>query len=255
VTFGASLRKFTRRTSLFPTAMLARLTGSLVLLLALHASFAGAQEADPDLPQPFDPSAIRKLAANNPFNRIVAFGDVYRLTGVAYVQGKPIATLLNKETKQHIVVSEEPNAQGWKLTDATPTTEPKQAGVKLLVAGEEITLHYDPAAAAAPTQASSNSWRGGGQRRVVEPVDIHNLKPEDYLRKDKDGKEYVRGSIYLPQADRDYYYNDMSRDAHDKYRSIMESNRERMLNYNPDQRAAFSKKIFDHVVSEDKKGK
>lgn len=231
--------------------MLARLTGFIFALLST-STFVCAQENDPDLPQPFDPSGIRKLVANNPFNRIVAFGDIYRLTGVAYVQGKPIATLLNKETKQHIVVSEEPNAQGWKLTEAVPTTVPKQAGVKLLVAGEEVTLHYDVAAAAEPTHASSNSWRGGGQRRVVEPVDIHNLKPEEYLRKDKDGKEYVRGSIYLPQADREYYYNDMSREAHDKYREIIEQNRERMLNYNPDQRASFSKKVFDSVTASER---
>lgn len=240
--------------------MIPRSSGSLLLSLALATTSAlcRAGEPDPDLPQPFDPSALRALATHSPFNRVVDFSSIYRLTGVAYVEGKPIATLLNTETKQHIVVSETPNAKGWKLTEATPTTMPKHAGVKLLVDGEIVELRYDVAAAAAEQQAQHNRTGFGGVsggRRVVEPVDIHNLQESDYIRKGSDGKEYVRGSIYLPTKDRDYYYNDMSREARDKYRQIIEDNRDRMFRYNPDQRASFSKAVFDKVIQDEKSGR
>jgi hypothetical protein len=36
-------------------------------------------------------------------------------------------------------------------------------------------------------------------------VDIHRLTEAEYTRKDENGKLYVRGSVYLPTADRDFY--------------------------------------------------
>jgi flagellar basal body rod protein FlgC len=230
-----------------------------ILTLSIHAwgSMVSAADADPDLPQPFDPSELRAQMTRSPFNRIVAFSDTYQLTGVAYVAGKPIATLLNKETKQHLVVSDVPNAKGWQLTEASATSDPKQTEVKLLVGGEVMSLRYDIAAATEPSKtnhsASGISVQNG--RRVVEAVDIHNLPESETLRKDKDGKEYVRGSIYLPPADREHYYNDMSREARDKYRQIIEDNRDKMFRYDPDQLAAFSKKVFDKVVADEKGAK
>ncbi len=237
--------------------MISRCPGTLLLTLALATTSAlcPAGEPDPDLPQPFDPSAIRALASHSPFNRVVDFASIYRLTGVAYVEGKPIATLLNTETKQHLVVSETPNAKGWMLTGATPTTVPRNAGVTLMIDGEIVELRYDTAAAAAEQATRSSSRSSSGGRRIVEPVDIHKLQESDVIRKGSDGKEYVRGSIYLPTKDRDYYYNDMSRDARDKYRQVIEENRDRMFRYNPDQRASFSKKVFDKIVSDEKSGR
>ena len=42
------------------------------------------------------------------------------LTGMAYVQGRPVATLTDKRTKENILVSKEPNSRGWTLAEATP---------------------------------------------------------------------------------------------------------------------------------------
>ena len=208
-----------------------------------------APESDPELPQAFDPAALAPLVGHSPFNRVVNFADTYLLTGVAYVDGKPMATLLNKETKQRYVVTEQANAQGWRLAQATPTSDPKFAGVKIVVGEEEVALTY--MAAAIPTDKKAKAgWTG--KHRDVEPVDIHNLPESEIIRKDKDGKPYIRGSIYLPTEDRDRYYNSISREAHEKFLQVIQDNRERMMNYTPDQRQAFAKKVFDKIADDKK---
>ncbi len=225
----------------------------LALALSSAAVVRGDETAsDPDLPQAFDPAtALAPLASNSPFNRVVNFATTYVLTGVAYVDGKPLATILNKDTKQRFVVTEQPNAQGWRLASAKPTADPKQTGITVLVGGEEVSLTYN--ATEIPTEhKSSNSWTS--RRREVTPVDIHSLPESEIIRKDKDGKPYVRGSIYLPTADREKYYNEMPREAHEKFLQIIQDNRERMFRYTPDQRASFSKKVFDSVMESSKNG-
>jgi len=214
-----------------------------LLTLPLHADDL-PWPGDPDLPQPFDAAALATVVSRPPFTRIVAFEDTYLLTGVAYVDGKPLATLLNKETKQRFVISEEPNAQGWKLLSAVPTSDPKQARITLQVDGEAFALAYQEIV---PPTANS---RSGDRRREVTPVDIHRLSEAEYTRKDENGKLYVRGSIYLPTADRDYYYNKMPDAARDKFREIIRNERDRLFKYTPDQRASYVKKVFDKVNAE-----
>lgn len=210
---------------------------------------------DPDLPQPLDTSALASAVHSSPFNRVVSFADTYSLTGVAWVDGKPLATLVNNETKKRFVVTSEPNAEGWKLADATLTTDPKYSSVKLIVGGEEVALRYTMPAASEKSGSHGSGWASrDGKRREVEAVDIHNLKEEDYIRKDRDGKPYIRGSIYLPTEDRDKYYNDLSREAHEKFLNVIQDNRNYMFKASPDERAAFSKKVFDRVLAEDKGG-
>jgi hypothetical protein len=207
---------------------------------------------DPDLPQPFDASAISSAVHSSPFSRVVSFADNFSLTGVAWVDGKPLATLVNNETKKRFVVTEEPNAEGWKLAGASLTTDPKYSSVKLLVGGEEVSLRYT--AVTTPQSSNGRGWgTRDGKRRVVEPVDIHNLKPEDMIRKDKDGKDYVRGSVYLPTEDRDKYYNDMSREAHEKFQTAIQDSRNYMFKASPEDRQAYAKKVFDRVTAGDKK--
>ncbi len=230
----------------------------LIIALAFGLCFSAgslrlvAEDAptpDPDLPQPFNTAALSSAVHASPFNRVVSFADNYSLTGVAWVDGKPLATLVNNETKKRFVVTEEPNADGWRLAGATLTADPKYSTVKLIVGGEEVSLRYTMPATPQPSNGRRTS---SGGRRVVEPVDIHNLKPEDYTRKDKDGKEYIRGSIYLPTEDRDHYYNDLSREGHEKFLTTIQDARNYMFKASPDERAAYAKKVFDKVKADDK---
>lgn len=209
---------------------------------------SAAEVADPDLPQSFDPSALAPLVQQSPFNRVVSFEETYLLTGIAHVEGKPLATLMNKETKQRFVVSEEPNSQGWRLAEASTTNDVHEAAVKLYFGDEEVYLHYTDVLKLPEKKSSS-------RRREVTPVDIHKLAESDYIRKDENGKPYVRGSIYLPTEDRDRYYNSMSSAARDRFRQIVRDSRDKMFSYSPDQRATFSKQAFDKAEAEDRSGR
>ena len=94
----------------------------LLTVLALGVNFTSVDlraempvASDPDLPQPFDSSALQAMMQKSPFNRVVDFAETYLLTGIARVDGKAMATLMHRETKKRFVVSDEPNAQGWRL--------------------------------------------------------------------------------------------------------------------------------------------
>jgi len=206
---------------------------------AAPSSAAETPLPDPDLPQPLDVTTLQPLLANPPFNRVVDFTESLLLTGVATVGGKPMATLMDKETKKSYVVSEEPNAQGWKLVGTIESSALRLTQIKLQVGPEIVTLRYSDA------QLNPSKVGSGTVRYPTR---------EEAIRRDQDGKEYVRGSAYLSQADQDHYHKTMSREAHDKFREIIRDNREKMFQMNDEQRAAFSKKVFDRISADDKGG-
>lgn len=127
---------------------------------SVHAVEQPVPANDPDLPQPFafDAQALNNFRAHSPFNRVVSLEDTYKLTGVAYVDGKPMATFMHRDTKQHFVVSEETNALGMTLTDAKLSDEPEKTEVRVMIGPEEVVMHYSEAEAAA---ASAKAGKGG----------------------------------------------------------------------------------------------
>ncbi|MCA1963368.1 MAG: hypothetical protein LDL31_05425, partial [Prosthecobacter sp.] len=72
----------------------------LLLPLAVSAVDDPPPASDPDLPQPFDPAAVATIATSSPFTRMVNMSENLVLTGIAYIDGKPVATVFNKETKE-----------------------------------------------------------------------------------------------------------------------------------------------------------
>ena len=216
----------------------------LTVVLAAGVAAAGQARAetppaDPDLPQPLDLSVAAPLIEKPPFTRSLNLSEKLQLTGIAYVEGKPVATLMDRETKQNYLVSEEPNSQGWKLAKTNASTALKASSVQLQVGTETVTIHYGDAQLT-PTSA------GGRSGPSVWP------REEEVMRIGEDGKQYVRSSAYLNDADRDRYYRGWSREAHDKYRGILMEQRETMLKASPQQRADIAKKVFDQVDAEEK---
>ena len=220
-------------------AIIPLFSACLLLAAPLHASDT-PPPSDPDLPQPLDITALQDLIANPPFTRVVDFTDSLRLTGVATVGGKPMATLLDTATKKRYVVSEVPNDKGWKLLEASENTSLRYTQIKLMVGPEVVTLRYSD------EQLNPKRVGGGG---------VPHPSAAEAIRKDENGKEYVRGSAYLSPADQDYYHNKMSKEAHDKYREVIRDSRDKMFQMNDEQRASFSKKIFDSVVARDQAAK
>jgi hypothetical protein len=208
------------------------------LLLAAQIWAQDVKAPDPDLPQPLDLQAAQPMLESSPFTRPLDLSDSLMLTGIAYVQGKPVATVADKATRQSYLVSEEPNAQGWKLAGASASNEPRRSQVKLLVGTEEVIIHYND------SQLTPTSNKSVFASRF--PTE------EEVTRKDENGKPYISGSLYLSDADRDRYHSGISKEAHDKFRQEIRDNRAMMFSASPEERAAFAKKVFDKVVSEDK---
>ncbi len=67
------------------------------------------------------------------------------LTGIASFDGKPVATLMDRESKETYVISEVPNPQGWKLVEiSSPTgTDLETVSAMISVGGEMVTVRYD----------------------------------------------------------------------------------------------------------------
>lgn len=213
------------------------------LLATLAATALAAQEAvpvaaDPDLPQPLDLRVAAPLIEKPPFTRALDLSEKLQLTGIAYVEGRPVATLVDRDTKQNYLVSSQPNAMGWTLAGANASSEPRLTSVKLQVGTEVVTIHYSD------TQLAPRS--SGRVGPSVWPSE------QEAVRNDENGKPYVRGSVYLSDADRERYYRGFSREGHEKFRDVMRGNREMMFKASPQERAAMAKKVFDQVDAEEK---
>ena len=205
---------------------------TLCLALAL-AHFAQAADApDPDLPQPFDASIGENLLGASPFTRTLDFSDALTLTGVAYIEGKPVVTITEKATKRSYVVSEEVNEKGWKLAETDASSELRQTHVKLVVGGEVVTVRYGD------KQLEPTTGKKGGTSAKGLPLGTPTVA---------NGVTYFKSSSLLTGEDYERYrsFSDAGRE---KFRNIIKDHTEKMLSYTPEQRANYAKKILEVVT-------
>ncbi len=129
---------------------------------------------DDGLPKPVDAAFFKELKENSPFTRSLNLSDSLILTGVARINDKPVATLMNRETKETYVISDTPNSQGWKMVDISAGDDLEKVAAKISVSGGEVvTVRFDEAQlkpgeakpAAGPGGDSNRDGRGGGERR------------------------------------------------------------------------------------------
>lgn len=198
---------------------------------------------DADLPQPFDASATEQLLAHSPFTRSVNLEDSLQLTGIAYMEGRPVATFLNKATNERITVSETPNPQGWKLTEASPGSDLRDTEVQMMVGSEIITLHYGdeqlvPGAAkkGVPTTHLAKSSSG---------ADIRSSSSSK-------GDDHIRVSSFLGEGGKELY-SSLSHDARDKFKDIVTAHVQKHPEYSMEQNTAYAKKIFSKIQAADQK--
>lgn len=189
--------------------------------------------ADPDLPQPLDLSVAAPLIEKPPFTRALNLSESLLLTGVAYVDGKPVATVKDVTTNKSYLVSEEPNAQGWRLAGASPSTQLERAEVRLMIGTEIVPIRYSE------TQLTPQKKAGG-----YMPSRIPSR--EEFTGRDEKG-EYVRASPYLSDADRDKFRN-IPRETRDKFINYIHDRREWMFKASHEERATLVKKVFDAMT-------
>jgi hypothetical protein len=144
----------------------------LALLIVL--SSASVVQANADDPQIFSPAPLttehfNDLKERSPFLRTLNFAETYRLRGVATIDGKPVATLFNKDTKKAVqVTSTEANNLGMKLVGVEQANDLSKVSVRLVVGGEEVDLSYD-ASQLAPQGSPKEQPRYDSKGRLEPP--------------------------------------------------------------------------------------
>lgn len=196
--------------------------------------------ADPDLPQPFDPAAFLPMLRSSPFNRVVDYTDTLQLTGVAWVDGKPMATFQDRQTKRQIVVSDQANAQGWKLSEVNLSEDLRDYEIKLQVGDEQFAFRYNEAQITPVAKAGTAS-------RGVQASNAPRITSTDSR-----GSAPSRStSAYLSSADQEYYRHGMSKEARDKFRESMREHQDKMDKMTDAQRSAYSQKIFNKIKAQE----
>jgi hypothetical protein len=193
----------------------------------LRAVDATGADADPDLPQPLDPAFASSLFDGSPFTRSVDLEKTLELTGVAYINGRPVATVLNKDTKQRIVVSEEPNALGWRLTDAVATADPSTTEVQIMVGPESVTMHF------AGSQLIGDD---GGKKKSSSQLASNGEK--------------FRVSSYLGEDGKKMYVA-LSPDGREKLRDTVRNHLEKHPELTQAQSSDYAKKIYAKIKASD----
>src|SRR5262249_54409086 len=156
------------------------------------------------------------LIENPPFTRALNLSDSLVLTGIAYIEGKPVATVLNKSTKESYVVSDEPNAQGWKLAGGSASNTLTRTQAKLGVGNEIVTVRYSD-----------------------EPVDTKGgpgKRTEGDNGGDRGGGD--RGERHRPTEEERQRFMALSDKARSDFFDKMRNSREKMGNASPEERQA-----------------
>ncbi len=200
---------------------------------------------DNDLPQPINEQDTAELLMHSPFTRNLNLEDSLQLTGVAYVDGKPVATVYNRETKQSFVVSDEPNTHGWTLKDVSPSTNLRGTHVTMMIGPEEISLGYGD------EQLTPGSAKKGIPTVNVARTDLPSgpsMSRDSHLT--SSGK--IRTSSYLGENGREMYAS-LSDKARDKFKEIVRSRFEQKPDMTEEQRSAYAQKVFKSIKDSDAK--
>ena len=138
----------------------ARPVAAAVGAVALALTNGSAQDTAPDpgappagenaaanpvdaLPRAVVSSHFDALMRNSPFTRSLNLSDSLILRGVAMIDGRQVATVLNRETKEIYTVSDDLNAQGWKMVEYRGDPDIEKTSARIAVAGGEVvTVRY-----------------------------------------------------------------------------------------------------------------
>jgi hypothetical protein len=235
--------------STFRLLLVAATVASAATTTAFSQTSASPMPVDNDLPQPISEQDTAELLMHSPFTRNLNLEDSLQLTGVAYVNGKPVATVYNRETRQSFVVSDQPNASGWSLKDVAPSTDLKSAHVTMMIGPEEIRLAYGN------EQIMPGSGKKGMPTANMARTDLpsgqmpmsHNSNNSHLTSSGK-----IRTSSYLGDNGREMYAS-LSDKARDKFKDIVRSRFEQKPDMTEEQRSAYAQKVFKSIKEADAK--
>jgi hypothetical protein len=154
-------------------------------------------------------SAIR---AQSPFLRTLNLAETYSLRAVAQIDGQPVATLYNRETKKTLTISkDEANAAGIQMVEVIPGKDLDGVTVKVSFAGEVVDLKYDADQLSSMAQAGGKGGGerkdGDGQRKGPSPEEKKRYESLSKEQKEK-FHQYARQTMQkYPNISREERYN------------------------------------------------
>ena len=201
--------------------------------------------ADPDLPQPLDFAKAQDLIDNSPFTRTLNLSDSLVLTGLAYVDGRPVATVVNRSTRETFIVADEPNVMGWKLAATAPGNDLKHSQVKINIGAETVVVRY------AESSSSKAYVPGGGDAGSFKS---HSSAggPTSLMAGSPSGSTHVKTSSLLGDGGSERY-KALSSEARERFKGYIDKYRASSPNATPEQLSAYAQKIFPKIESADLK--
>ncbi|TDU73268.1 hypothetical protein EI77_01737 [Prosthecobacter fusiformis] len=187
---------------------------------------------DPDLPQPLDLGYAEDLVTHSPFTRSVNLEESLQLTSISYVNGRPVATVLNKATNERILVFEEPNALGWRLTGAVAGTDLTNTQVEMMVGPELLVMHYHQSSPGTEMAGSPKARLAGKSSGKKEggKLSVSSLLGDD-------GREL---------------YGSLSSDARSKFKKIIHEQMTKKPDMTKEQSSAYAQKIYAKIKENDR---
>lgn len=182
---------------------------------------------DPDLPQPLDLSFAEEVAVHSPFTRSVNLAESLRLTGLAYINGQPVATVYNTATKESILVTPEMNPQGWHLAEAVAGADLAESRVVLMVGPEAVTMHYN---------GQTVAPMGGGSTP----------------KNSKTTSKFSLASLLGSQGKQ--LYAELSPEGRSRFKSLIKSQQEKQPSLSAQQSADYARKVYAKVRQQDGAG-
>jgi hypothetical protein len=201
--------------------------------LVAHASSSMEEAPDPDFPKTLSADFADQLLKNSPFTRIVDLSSTLKLTGIAYVDGQPVVTVVNTETKKSYLVGTTPNELGWRVAAVNPSSSLDRAQVKIIIGGETIPVRY------------SDAQLTPGKKSSL-PQGIPTLA--ESIGHDAKGA-FVRVWSYMSDEDRAKYLSrDVSPQLRLKFTDTVHDQRDTLMKASHEDRAAAVKKAFDAII-------
>lgn len=120
--------------------------GLLAVLVAWaflqHAAFSEAPAST--LPEAVDDNLFAALRDHSPFSRTLFLSDSIVLSGRAWIDDRPVVTLIDTEEPRAFSVSETPSETGWKLVELTDSEDIETCIATIAVeGGEVIRIRYN----------------------------------------------------------------------------------------------------------------
>ena len=141
---------------------------SACLLFMLVSVLSGeTAELRSFLPEAVDEGYFAPLKERSPFTRPFNLSDTLVLSGVAKLDGEPVATLIDTADGQTLVISAIPNYLGWKLIELERPDDLDVAIASVTVeTGDIIRVYYDKERVEEASKLVARSAREQKQRFV-----------------------------------------------------------------------------------------